>query len=114
MSDQPHCAGGGFQTAQGEGDDNMTELTVPMEVFDAIGVILDEFGNTDLEPRLRYYAYEHDHDPEEGRELGRQLLRAFDLVSAWRILPMNPSDIRHSFENSDHKWELWIEESDAA
>jgi hypothetical protein len=87
---------------------------MPKQVFDALKVILDEFGNCDLDPRLAYFAYEHDHDPEEGRELGRQLLRSFSLVRAWSEKPtMTPDDIRNSLEQSERHWGAWTRQEAA-
>jgi len=83
--------------------------TMPKQVFDALRVILDEFGDNDLIPRLEHFAAE---EPEEGR----QLLRAFNLVEAWskcygkRILA--PDDIRDCLEESDDEWksDYYVEE----
>jgi hypothetical protein len=86
----------------------MIERTMPNQVFDALKVILDEFGDTDLPPRLRYYAEEYPDDPDnpgEGSERGRQLLRAFNLVTRWHVHPnMDADDIRDSLEDSDGWW----------
>jgi hypothetical protein len=50
----PHCAGGEFQTAQEDGEDRMTEYTMPKQVFDALGVILDSTGHRDFLSRPNY------------------------------------------------------------
>jgi hypothetical protein len=91
----------------------MMEHTMPKQVFDALKVILDEFGNCDLCPRLDYYAGEC---PDDGAdEQGRQLLRAFNLVSAWHYSPtMGPDDIRDSLEDSDSWWKGWWVKRDEA
>jgi hypothetical protein len=74
---------------------------MPKQVFDALKVILDEFGHNDLEPRLDWFA-----GIDDDRELGRKLLRAFDLVAAWHVHPnMDADDIRDSLEQSDSDWE---------
>jgi hypothetical protein len=80
---------------------------MPKQVFDALKVILNEFGDCDLEPRLEYFAG-YDDDSDE-RECGRQLLRAFSLVQAWSNNPaLTEGDIRASLEESDSDWhEYW-------
>jgi hypothetical protein len=83
----------------------MTDM--PKQVFDALKVILDEFGDCDLPERLKYYAGEYPDldNPGEAFELGRQPLRAFNLVRAWSIIPaITEDDIRDSFEESDSDW----------
>jgi hypothetical protein len=76
---------------------------MPEQVFDALKVILDEFGDCDLEPRLDWLAGD-DH------EFGRQLLRAFNLVEAWHVHPnMNADDIRDCLEGADDDWEERME-----
>jgi hypothetical protein len=79
---------------------------MPKQVFDALKVILDEFGNNDLEPRLEWFA---------DLEQGRQLLRAFNLVEDWHNEPsMTPDDIRDSLEYSDQQWEEGLIEGSKA
>jgi hypothetical protein len=46
------------------------------EVHEALGLLLDEFGDCDLQPRLEYYA-------DEDRECGRELAAAWTLVETW-------------------------------
>ena len=106
---EPHCAGGEFQTAQAEGDCNMTEYTMPKQVFDALKVILNELGDCDYRSSLEWHV--NVGDPGEGR----QVLRALDLVEAWSNNPvMTPDDIRDSFKASDQQWEELTKECKAA
>jgi hypothetical protein len=49
------------------------------KVFKALLVVLEEFGNVDLCPRLDYFAGED----EEGQEMGRQLEAAWVIVESW-------------------------------
>jgi hypothetical protein len=54
-------------------------------VLAALGMVLDEFGGCDLEPRLKYFAG-HDGDDDHDKELraqGRRLGRAWNVVEAW-------------------------------
>jgi hypothetical protein len=79
----------------------MTEYTMSTQVFDALKVILDEFGNCDLGPRLDHFSNGDDSEQERGR----QLHCAFSLVRAWSNDPtMTPDDIRDSLEASDEWW----------
>jgi hypothetical protein len=74
---------------------------MPKQVFDALKVVLSEFGDNDMGPRLDHFSNGDDSEQERGR----QLLRAFDLVEAWSNDPtMTPDDIRDSLEGSDNWW----------
>lgn len=54
-----------------------TDKLMPKRVHAALAVVLDEFGNCDLHPRLGHFAEED--LPEEGRKL----LRAWNIVETW-------------------------------
>jgi hypothetical protein len=53
---------------------------MPREVRDALGVILEEFGECDLESRLSHLA---ESDCSDDNELGKQLERDWKLVEDW-------------------------------
>jgi hypothetical protein len=79
---------------------------MPKQVYDALKVILDEFGENDLEPRLDWFA---------GQDFGRQLLRAFNLVQAWSSNPaLTADDIRDCLKEADDDWKQEWQADEAA
>jgi hypothetical protein len=84
---------------------------MPEQVFDALKAVLAEFGEANLDLRLDWFAKGDDHE----REMGRQLLRAFQLVENWHNNPAMTSDgIRKSLEQSDNEWKILGKKSAAA
>ncbi len=60
-------------------NDNMTKKPMPPQVQAALTVLLQEFGENDLHPRLKHFLGGDDEDAARGRELAK----AWVLVETW-------------------------------
>jgi hypothetical protein len=64
-------------------------MKVTRKFLDALGVILEEFGNCDLQPRLDYLRHEAGESEPEYLEIADTLEAAFDLVEKWHAAAIN-------------------------